>query len=55
VPAKSNLRLAPPTGEKWKVRPKRRPNRELRSREYLTETEIKRLMSAARKGRWGHR
>ena len=55
MPAKPKLRLLPPKGEKWKVMPKRRPNRELRSREYLTENEIKRLMDAARKGRWGHR
>jgi integrase len=55
VPAKPNLHLLPPKGEKWKVMPKRRANRELRSREYLTENEIKRLMDAARKGRWGHR
>lgn len=35
--------------------PKRKPNRELRSREYLTSKEIDALMSAARKGRNGHR
>ena len=35
--------------------PKRRSNRELRAREYLTEAEVERLMDAARKGRWGHR
>lgn len=34
---------------------KRRPNRELRTREYLTEAEVKQLMDAARDGRWGHR
>jgi integrase len=55
VPAKSNLRLLPPKGEKWKVMPKRRPNAELRTKEYLTEAEIERLLKAARKGRWGHR
>lgn len=43
------------TGEKWKVRPQRRPNKELRAREYLTADEWKRLMAAARKGRHGHR
>jgi integrase len=34
---------------------KRRPNGDLRTREYLTETEVERLMNAARKNRWGHR
>jgi integrase len=55
VPAKSKLRLVPPKGEKWNVMPKRRPNAELRTKEYLTEAEIGRLLKAARKGRWGHR
>ena len=35
--------------------PKRRPNRELRRREHLTEAEVERLMKAARENRWGHR
>lgn len=36
--------------------PLRRPNRELRSREYLTATEVNQLMAAARaRGRHGHR
>jgi type 1 fimbriae regulatory protein FimE len=35
--------------------PFRRPNWELRSREYLTPNEIGRLIEAARKNRWGHR
>jgi integrase len=34
---------------------KRRPNADLRTREHLTEAEVERLMSAARKNRWGHR
>jgi integrase len=55
VRVKPTPRLVPPNGEKWKVMPKRRANRELRSREYLTENEIGQLMDAARKGRWGHR
>jgi len=33
----------------------RKPNRELRSREYLTPDEIDRLMKAARGNRYGHR
>ena len=44
-----------PTIENAKV-PRRPPNSELRTREYLTDTEIESLMSAARKtGRHGHR
>jgi integrase len=35
--------------------PRRRPNADLRTREYLTETEIARLMKAASKNRHGHR
>ena len=36
--------------------PRRRPNAELRNREYLTDDEIKKLIKAAkRKGRHGHR
>jgi hypothetical protein len=37
------------------VTPTRRPNGDLRTREYLTEAEVERLMTAARKNRWGHR
>ena len=33
----------------------RPPNSKLRTREYLTEAEVERLMNAARKNRWGHR
>ena len=54
MPAKPKLRLVPPSGEKWKV-PGRKPNKAIRDREYLTESETERLMDAARKGRWGHR
>ena len=44
-----------PTIENGKV-PRRPSNAELRTREYLTESEIDALMSAARKtGRHGHR
>jgi type 1 fimbriae regulatory protein FimE len=36
--------------------PRRRPNAELRPREYLTEKEVEQLIEAARKhGRHGHR
>ena len=47
---------AAPSTLNGKVPPKRIPNAELRSREYLTPDEIESLMSAARKtGRHGHR
>jgi site-specific recombinase XerD len=35
--------------------PVRRPNADTRTREYLTEAEVERLMKAASKNRWGHR
>ena len=35
--------------------PRRRPNAELRTREYLTETEVEKLIDAARGNRYGHR
>ena len=44
------------TPENGKVPPARRPNAELRSREYLTGSEVESLMQAAsRTGRHGHR
>lgn len=53
--AKSHLKLVAPAIEKRTVTPKRPPNGELRTREYLTEAEVERLMRAVRKNRWGHR
>jgi integrase len=44
----------PPTAEYRQV-PLRRPNKELRSREYLTPTEIDAILDAARRMRHGHR
>ncbi len=45
-----------PTPLNGKVPPRRVPNSEVRSREYLTSDEVEALMSAARKvGRHGHR
>src|SRR5690348_14886099 len=55
MPAKSNLRLVKPSTEKRAVAPKRQPNRELRSREHLTETEVEKLIEAAKDNRYGHR
>jgi integrase len=37
------------------VMPVRRKNAALRSREYLTEVEVARLMASAKTNRWGHR
>ena len=53
--AKRHLRLVSPSTVNRTVRPRRRPNGNLRTREYLTEAEVERLMNAARKNRWGHR
>lgn len=33
----------------------RLPNKTLRTREYLTEDEVEKLMATARRNRWGHR
>lgn len=35
--------------------PRRPPNADLRTREYLTEAEVERLLDAAKANRWGHR
>ena len=53
--AKSHLRLVAPPIVNRTVTPKHRPNATLRTREYLTETEVERLMQAAKGNRWGHR
>jgi integrase len=53
---KSHLKLVSPATEKRTVAaPLRRPNAELRTREYLTEREVERLTKAAGDNRWGHR
>jgi type 1 fimbriae regulatory protein FimB/type 1 fimbriae regulatory protein FimE len=53
--AKSHLKLVTPTTEIRTVTPRRAPNAELRTREYLTESEVEKLMTAAKDNRWGHR
>ena len=53
--AKSHLQLVAPTTEKRTVTPTRRPNAEIRTREYLTEAEVDRLADAAKGNRYGHR
>jgi integrase len=52
---KSNLKLVATTTVNRTVTPKRPPNKALRTREYLTEDEVRRLMEAARGNRHGHR
>jgi integrase len=54
--AKSHLKLVAPTIEKRTVvTPLRRPNAELRTREYLTDAEVAKLMDVAKANRYGHR
>jgi integrase len=53
--SKSNLKLVTPHTVKRTVAPGRRPNAELRTREYLTEAEVNRLMAEAKGNRYGHR
>jgi type 1 fimbriae regulatory protein FimB/type 1 fimbriae regulatory protein FimE len=53
--AEPHLKLFTPAFEKRTVTPKRAKNRDLRTREYLTEQEIESLMAAARRNRHGHR
>ena len=56
---KSHLALVPPTTVYGTVDkagpPMRRRNAEVRSREYLTDAEVNRLISAAGENRNGHR
>ena len=51
----SHLRLVTPATKKRTVVPRRLPNSALRTREYLTESEVERLIAAAKVNRWGHR
>jgi site-specific recombinase XerD len=53
--AKAHLKLVTPRTVNRTVTPTRRRNCELRTREYLTEAEVGRLMKAAQHNRWGHR
>jgi integrase len=53
--AKAKLRLVTPSTVNRTVPPRRRPNAELRTREYLTPAEVEVLLDAARRKRWGHR
>jgi integrase len=49
-----NLRVVEPNNIFRKV-PSRRPNAEMRTREYLTPHEVEKLIVAAKLGRHGHR
>ena len=53
--AKAHLRLVAPATVKRTVSPRRLPNRDLRTREHLTEAEVERLMEAAKGNRHGPR
>src|SRR5262245_31762635 len=54
--AKSHLKLVTPATVKRTVTlPVRPSNADLRSREYLTESEVERLMEAVKRNRHGHR
>jgi integrase len=55
MPSNPILRLVKSAPLKRAVRPLRRPNSELRSREHLTETEVLKLIETARGNRHGHR
>ena len=53
---KSALKLVPPSNVKQTVdMARRRPNAELRTREYLTEPEIERMLAAVKGNRWAQR
>jgi integrase len=54
--AKSHLKLvSPATVKRTVVMPVRKPNAELRTREYLTEAEVESLTEAAKGNRYGQR
>src|SRR5665213_1005806 len=53
--AKSHLKLVSPITKKRTVAPGRAPNAKLRTREYLEEGEVDRLIAAAKDNRWGLR
>lgn len=53
--AQSHLKLVTPANVNRTVTPRRLPNAALRTREYLTEAEVERLMHAAKDNRWGQR
>ena len=52
---KSHLRVVSPRAVNGTVPPRRVPNSELRTREYLTEAEVERLIKATKANRHGNR
>ena len=50
---KSHLKLVTPNTKNRTVTPKRKPNADLRTREYLTDREVEMLSEAAKTNRWG--
>jgi integrase len=53
--AKSRLKLVTPAIAKRTVTLRRGRNGDLRTREYLTEAEVEKLINATKSNRWGHR
>jgi integrase len=53
--AKRHLKLVMPATVKRTVTPRRPPNGDIRTREYLTEAEVEKLINAAKGNRHGHR
>src|SRR5215468_3416879 len=53
--AKSHLNLVKPATVNRTVTPRRLPNADLRTREYLTEAEVERMLKATSGNRWAHR
>jgi type 1 fimbriae regulatory protein FimB/type 1 fimbriae regulatory protein FimE len=51
----AHLKLVTPAPVKQTVTPRRPPNQDLRTREYLTEAEVEKLMNATKGNRYGHR
>lgn len=52
---KSHLKLVGPNNQNRKVTPRRVPNAELRTREYLTPAEVDHLIEATKTSRYPHR
>ena len=52
---KPHLKLVSPATKNRTVTPRRRPNADMRTCEYLTDAEVVRLMDAGKRNRYGHR
>jgi hypothetical protein len=53
-PCHENRQVAADQVIDTRIVPIRQPNADLRSREYLTEAEVERLLKATRGNRWAH-